>query len=100
MRRVLIASLLLATAGCVEEIKESRVKSALIDGGVPDQMAGCMAHQMAKKLTVSQLRSLQKIAGPRRSISEYIEVLRRHGDAEALEVTASSAAMCKLGIIR
>ena len=100
MRRVLILSLLLATTGCVEEIKESRVKSALLDGGVPEPMAGCMAHQMAKKLTVGQLRSLQKIAGPKRSMSEYIDALRKHGDVEALEVTASSAAMCKLGIIR
>jgi len=100
MRRLLIASLLLATAGCVEEIKESRVKSALVEGGVSDQMAGCMAHQMAKKLTLAQLRSLQKVAGPKRSMTEYIDALRKHGDAEALEVTASSAAMCKLGIIR
>ena len=92
---------LLATTGCVQTIKESRVKSALMEGGLSDQLAGCMAHRMAQKLTIKQLRSLQKVnRAPRHSIAEFITALRQNGDADAVEVTLSSAGLCKTGFIR
>lgn len=101
MKRVLVPlMLLLATGGCVEEVKESRVRSALVDGGLSEQLSGCMAHRMAQKLTVAQLRKLQKLAAPHRTISEYVDAVRRSGDADAIEVTISSAALCKTGLIR
>ena len=90
----------LALSGCVQEIKESRVRSALIDGGLPEDLAGCMAHRMAGQLKIAQLRKLQALSGPKRSIIDYIEAVRRVHDTEALRVTLSSAALCRAGIIQ
>lgn len=89
----------LALSGCVEEMKESRVKKALINGGLSEQLAGCMAHRMAQKLTIAQLRKLQALAGPKRGVTDYVAALKRVGDADAVEVTLSSAALCKAGFI-
>ncbi len=102
MRRALLPILaLLATTGCVQNMKEGRVKSALVEGGLSDQLAGCMAHRMAQKLTIKQLRSLQKVnRAPRHSIAEFITALRQNGDTDAVEVTLSSAGLCKTGFIR
>ena len=101
MRRALLLIALLAASGCVQQIKESRVKSALTEGGLSEPLAGCMAHRMATKLTIKQLRSLQKVNATRgRTISEFVSALRRNGDADAVEVTISSAALCKTGFVR
>jgi hypothetical protein len=101
MRRVIILAALLATSGCVQQIKESRVKSALSEGGLAEPLAACMAHRMATKLSIKQLRSLQRLnAAPRRTISEFETALRQNGDADAVEVTLSSAALCKTGFVR
>jgi len=102
MRRAVLLSLaLLATAGCVQDIKETRVKSALVQGGLSDELSACMAHRMARKLTIRQLRSLQALSrADKRTIGDYVTALRRNGDADAIEVTLSSAALCKAGFIR
>ena len=90
----------MSVTGCVEQIKESRVKTALVEGGLSDPLAGCMAHRMAQKLTIKQLRSLQKVnRAPRHSIGEFIAALRQNGDADAVEVTLSSAGLCKTRFI-
>jgi len=101
MRRFAIVLALLASAGCVEQIKASRVKSALMDGGLSEQLSGCMANRMASKLSIKQLRGLQRLnRAPRRSIPEFAAALRQNGDIDAIEVTISSAALCKTGLIR
>ena len=105
MRRTLVIIALLASpltlSACVEQIKESRVKSALTEGGLSDALSACMAHRMASKLSIKQLRSLQKVnRAPRHTISEFVAALRQNGDADAIEVTASSAALCKTGFAR
>lgn len=101
MRRAVLIIALLAATGCVQQIKESRVKSALTEGGLSEPLAGCMAHRMASKLTIKQLRSLQKVNATRgRTITEFVSALRQHGDADAVEVTVSSAALCKTGFVR
>ena len=92
--------MVVATSGCVEQIKESRVKAALTGGGLSEPLAACMAHRMATKLTIHQLRQLQRLnAAPRRTIGEFVAALRRDGDADAVEVTLASAALCKSGLI-
>ena len=100
MRRAVFLIALIAATGCVEQIKESRVKSALVDGGLSEPLSACMAHRMAGKLTIKQLRGLQKINAARQhTISDFVAALRRNGDADAVEVTLSSAALCKTGLI-
>ncbi len=99
MRGALIVAVLL-TAGCVEAIKENRVQSALIGNGIAPAMADCMAHQMAKKLTVAQLRRLSELGGEKHGWLDYVAAVRRVNDPEALQVLVSSAALCKAGLIR
>lgn len=87
----------LALSGCVERIAESRVRSALVESGLSEQTSACMARRMVDRLTISQLRKLQALRGPRRSLADYVLAVRRVGDREVLEVTASSAALCATG---
>jgi hypothetical protein len=87
----------LALSGCVERIAESRVRSALVDAGLSEQTSTCMAKRMVDRLTIAQLRKLQALRGPKRSAAEYVLAVRKVGDAQVLEVTASSAALCATG---
>lgn len=94
----------LATGGCVQKIAESRVRSALVDAGLSDKNAGCMAGRMVDRLTIGQLRKLEALkarAGERErpvTIGEYLERVRRVGDSEVIAVTASSAGLCAVGL--
>ena len=36
--------------------------------------------------------------GEKRSLFDYVSAVRRVGDAQAIEVTASSAALCAVGL--
>ena len=102
MRRAVVMAacvLPLVLGGCVQDIKQNRVKSALINAGLSEQLSDCMARRMAEKLTIAQLRRLQALGEEKRSYRDYITAVRRVNDPDALEVTISSAAMCKAGLI-
>lgn len=92
---LMMAPLLLS--GCVERIAENRVRSALVGAGLSDQTSACMARRMVDRLTISQLRKLQALQGPKRTVADYVGAVRRLNDPEVLEVTASSAALCATG---
>ena len=102
-----IAAVLLAFAllgGCVEKIAESRVRSALVDAGLSQRNANCMAARMVDRLTIGQLRKLEQLRarpGERErpvTIDQYVERVRRVGDAEVVAVTATSAGLCAVGL--
>ncbi|RDC60532.1 hypothetical protein HME9302_01743 [Alteripontixanthobacter maritimus] len=107
MKRVKTLTMLLAVplmlVGCVDAIAESRVKSALVDAGLDDANADCMAERMVDRLTIDQLKKLERVkaeAGEREtglSLSDYVKRVRRVGDGEVVAVTASSAALCATG---
>jgi hypothetical protein len=96
MRSLGIAIALFSLAACAERIAESRVRSALLDAGLSERNADCMAGRMVERLTVSQLRKLEAL----RSIGDYVIAVRQIGDAEVVSVTASSAALCATGLAR
>lgn len=98
MRLALAALVLLALGGCAQQIAESRVRSALVDAGLSDRDANCMARRMVDRLTIEQLRKLEALKGDKRSIGEYLRAVRRVGDPEAITVTASSAVLCTTGL--
>jgi hypothetical protein len=105
MRRafILVAALaigLAAAGGCVEKIAENRVRTALVDAGLSEHDADCMAHRMVGRLTIAQLRKLEALQGEKRSTADYVEAVARVGDAKVLGVTASSAALCATGLVR
>jgi hypothetical protein len=95
---LLLAAMLFAGAGCVERIAESRVRSALVNGGVGERTAGCMAERMVDRLTIAQLRKLEAVRDRPRSLAQYLDAVGRIGDPEVVGVTASSAALCAAGL--
>ncbi|RHW19403.1 hypothetical protein D1610_00910 [Sphingomonas gilva] len=91
---------LAALTACVERIAESRVRAALVDAGLSTRNADCMARRMVDRLTIAQLRRLEQLSAARRerlTLAEYVDLVRRVGDAEAIAVTTSSAALCATG---
>jgi hypothetical protein len=88
----------LLTSGCVEKLAKGRVKSALVDSGLSEPNAECMAERMTDRLTIGQLRKLQALQGDRKTLSQYVAAVRKVGDAEVIAVTASSAALCATGL--
>ena len=99
-RALIVAAALLATGGCVQKIAESRVRNALLDAGLSERNADCMAHRMVDRLTIGQLRKLEALKGEKRSLADYVIAVRRVNDTEAVTVTATSAALCTTGLAR
>ena len=99
-----LATIVLLSSGCVSQIAEGRVESALVEGGLSHENAECMAERMVDRLTIDQLLKLERVkarSGEREkpaSIAQYIERVRRVGDAEVIAVTATSAGLCAAGI--
>lgn len=100
MRALWVVPVLALAACAPSKIAYPRVKSALLDAGLSERNAACMADRMTDKLSIAQLRRLEKLSGEKRSLADYVDAVRRVGDAEALSVTASSAALCTTGLIR
>lgn len=106
MRRAAVVTFMagLMLTGCVQTIAESRVRSALLDAGLNESNADCMAERMVDRLTIDQLRKLERLKaqpGEREaglSLSDYLTRVRRVGDSEVVAVTASSAGLCALGV--
>ena len=107
MRKLLIVLALLAIGlgawalfGGVERVTAGRIESTLVDKGIPQPVAACMAGRMSERLSLNQLRKLQNMqardgeTSVPLSMAEFLERLRRVDDREAIEVVASSAAIC------
>ena len=82
------------------KIAYGSVKSAMRDAGLSEPNAACMAERMTDRLSLMQLQKLKQLKGAKRSLGDYVNAVRRVGDAEALAVTASSAALCATGLAR
>ncbi|WP_232332708.1 hypothetical protein [Novosphingobium aquimarinum] len=100
--RALVPLLLAAAAlsGCISAIAESRVRGALVEAGLSDRHADCMAGRMVDRLSIGQLRKLEALRGERRTLADYLVIVRKIGDPELIGVTASSAALCGSGLVR
>ena len=98
MRRGIAIIAALALTGCVSKLAYGQVKSAMIDAGLSDANAACMAARMTDRLSIGQLQKLKALKRDKRSLWDYAVAVRRVGDAEAIEVTASSAALCASGL--
>ena len=88
----------LTMGACAQTIAKSRVESALVEAGLDRGNADCMADRMVDRLTLGQLNKLKQLKGEKRGLMDDVSAVRRVGDAEALQVTASSAALCATGL--
>jgi hypothetical protein len=98
MKPVFLVLFLVAGACAPSKLAYGSVKGAMVEAGLSEPNAACMAERMTDRLSLGQLQKLQKLKGEKRSLSDYVAAVRRVGDAEALTVTASSAALCATGL--
>ena len=96
-RAVIIIVLTLATC-TPSRLAYGQVKSAMIEAGLSEANSSCMASRLTDRLSLIQLNKLRKLKGEKRSLFDYVSAVRNVGDAEAIEVTASSAALCASGL--
>jgi hypothetical protein len=85
-------------AGC--GIPETRLRAGLVHAGVSPPLAGCMAHRMAARLSIAQLRRIGDLPEARDALSvgEFLHNVRALRDPQILSVTSSSAALCATGL--
>ncbi|MES2056519.1 MAG: hypothetical protein V4564_11330 [Pseudomonadota bacterium] len=99
----LLISLLLALALSACATPEARLRSGLIDMGLPEAQSTCMADRMAHKLSVTQLRRISALGSLRNqpldklSQEEFLHKIRALRDGEILAVTLKAAAGCAFG---
>lgn len=98
MKIALSAILLAALSACSpSKLAYGQVKSAMVDAGLSEANSACMAERMTDRLSLVQLQKLKQLKGEKKSLWDYVSAVRRVGDAEAVKVTASSAALCATG---
>lgn len=91
---------LLRDGGLVEEVTEARVKTALLDNGFPEPMAACMATRLTDRLSIVQLKKLERLApedGESRiplSTGKAMARLRRVDDRQAVETLVTVGGGC------
>ena len=112
MRKLLLWIVVLAVlaggalfTGLANPLVEMQVKSALVESGIGEGRAECMAQRMVKRLTIIQLWKLRQgmAAQPGEpeegyGLGELIKRLDRVDDGEAVAVLTTSAGLCAIGI--
>lgn len=94
-----VIAIALTVAACAPaKLAYGKVRSALVDAGLSDSNASCMAERMTDRLSIGQLQRLQALQGAKRGLADYVATVRRLGDAELLGVTTSAAALCASGL--
>lgn len=98
------AWLVLREGGFLEQVTEERVRTALLDSGAPAPLADCMAPRLVDRLTIAQLKKLERL-GPAEgetrvplSPGEALARLRRVEDNQAVEALAGTGAACAIEI--
>jgi hypothetical protein len=98
MRMLLPIIALAMLAGCTTP--QAPVRAGLISAGIDQRTATCMADRMVHRLSLLQLRRMASLgkAEHSRDLDQLLYRLRSLNDPEIVTVTASSAALCKLGL--
>ncbi len=112
MKKLLIGLVLLAVlaggavaTGFADPLIQWRVKGALVEAGIGERRADCMAERMVDRLTIGQLWKLRQGMAAQDGepeedygLGELVKRLRRVNDGEAVAVLTTSAGLCTLGI--
>ena len=94
------AATALLLAGCTTP--EQRVRSGLVDAGLSQPMAACMAMRMVDRLSLLQLRRIGRLGDLREanarelSVDQFLHRARAIGDPEILAVMTTSAGICAI----
>jgi hypothetical protein len=99
MKRIaLVGIALLALSACATP--ETRVRTALMDAGLSQSMAACMADRMVDRLSLVQLNKLnglKKLRGQdmrKVTVEEFLSRTRALQDPEIIGVATSSGLIC------
>lgn len=91
--------------GLANPLVELQVKGALVESGIGEKRAACMAERMVDRLTIGQLWKLRQGMAPQAGepeegfgLGELVKRLRRVEDGEAVAVLTTSAGLCAIGI--
>jgi len=112
MKKLLIGLVLIVAlgagalfSGLANPLVEMQVKGALVESGIGEKRATCMAERMVKRLTLGQLWKLRQgmAAQPGEpedgyGLGELIKRLDRVDDGEAVAVLTTSAGLCAVGL--
>lgn len=91
---------LFALGGCATP--ETRVRTALVDAGLSEPMAGCMAERMVDRLSLAQLNRLRQLgklksSDPRTiSVQAFVRKTKALQDPEILAVVSAAGLKCAL----
>jgi type IV pilus biogenesis protein CpaD/CtpE len=101
MKRVaLVTFVALALSACATP--ETRVRTALMDAGLPRPIAACMADRMVDRLSLVQLNKLsglKKLRGQdmrQITVEDFLKRTRSLQDPEILGVVSASGLICAI----
>ena len=100
MKRLVAVIAVLALSACATP--ETRVRTALLDAGLPQPIAACMADRMVDRLSLIQLNKLSGLKKLRSrdasklSVDEFLKRTRSLQDPEILGVVSSSGLICAI----
>lgn len=100
MRLILAVLPLLALSACATP--ETRVRTALVEAGLPRPMASCMAQRMVDRLSLGQLQKLSRLSDISKaqfgqlSVNELLRRTRALGDPEILTVVTTAGLGCAI----
>ncbi|WP_073973271.1 hypothetical protein [Erythrobacter donghaensis] len=112
MKKLLIGLLLIVGlgagalfSGLANPLVEWQVKGALVESGIGEKRAACMAERMVDRLTIGQLWKLRQGMAAQEGepeegygLGELVKRLRRVNDGEAVAVLTTSAGLCAIGL--
>ena len=91
---------LLALAACATP--ETRVRTSLIQAGLPTPIATCMAQRMVDRLSLGQLQKLSRLSGISRdrigqlTVGQFVRKLGALGDPKIVEVVTTAGIGCAI----
>jgi hypothetical protein len=100
MKALPLLLLPLALSACATP--ESRLRAGLIDAGLSKKQSGCMAGQMAGKLSLGQMMKLSSLGEFKEgsvkdmSVRQFLRNVRALEDPEILSITSKAALGCAL----
>jgi hypothetical protein len=112
MRKLIIGVLLVLLlaggalySGLANPLVAWQVKGALVESGIGEERAACMAERMVDRLTLRQLWKLRRGMAAQEGepedgygLGELVRRLDRVNDGEAVAVLTASAGLCALGL--
>jgi hypothetical protein len=100
MRSAPLLLIALSLSACA--VPEDRLRTGLVNAGLPRPLAACMAERMVDRLSLAQLMRIADLPRAREaeSVDKFLRRIRSLGDPEIVAVATSSAALCATGFGR